>query len=362
MGIVGNYTKSIWLPSATKPVYSEYVVGKKTKPIGSVPTSYYSKHFWETSRGGDEYVWGESSSVASAVVQQLRDGSHPAAISSYTRCREKVYGKVTNGTSASLGAALFELRESLGMIANRLLQLFRGFRALRRGKFAKFARIFGITKHPKVKKRRERWSRPKDASKLWIEYWFGWAPTIGDIYSACEAISKEWGSTRVVASSMVTVPVNYRSIWGSSSNFQDGSLVLRTRMQGEYYISNPNLRLAQQLGLANPLAVIWELTPFSWFADWFGSVGSFISSVSDDFGLSWDNTRMITRYVEGSVSHDIRNSSYHNTFTVNWRAARRTVGPWPLPKIHLKKLDRLSWTRGLTASSLCVLLFSHKLN
>ncbi len=70
----------------------------------------------------------------------------------------------------------------------------------------------------------------------------------------------------------------------------------------EVTISNPNLYLANNLGLANPAIVVWELIPFSFVVDWFVTVGQFLENGSAWLGLTvtkpyttYGGTRLLTK-------------------------------------------------------------------
>lgn len=65
-------------------------------------------------------------------------------------------------------------------------------------------------------------------------------------------------------------------------------------------VTNPNLLLANQLGLVNPASVIWETTKYSFIVDWFVNVSGFIDNFTSHLGLSYKNTSVTrTRRVQG---------------------------------------------------------------
>lgn len=66
-------------------------------------------------------------------------------------------------------------------------------------------------------------------------------------------------------------------------------------------VTNPNLLLANQLGLVNPASVIWETTKYSFIVDWFVNVSGFIDNFTSHLGLSYKNTSVTrTRRAEGN--------------------------------------------------------------
>lgn len=199
--------------------------------------------------------------------------SVPAANSAYSRFREKALG-----SESSVGAALGEWRQSLDMITNRASQLVVSIGALRRRNFAYFLYYWKLGKYRN--RRDPDYSKARKAADLWLEYSFGWKPLLGDIKSACDQISEPppadashvgWASdtfSRVVPSWLTWQYYSHVTHW----------------VGGRVKLTNPNLFLASQLGLVNPLSVAWELTPGSFIADWMFDISSFIGSMSDFIG------------------------------------------------------------------------------
>lgn len=199
--------------------------------------------------------------------------SVPAANSAYGRFRESALG-----SESQVGAALAEWRQSLDMITSRASQLAESARALRRRNFAYFLHYWKLGRYSN--RRHPDFSKAKKAADLWLEYSFGWKPLMGDILSACEQISEP--------------PPKDKTYWGRatdrSSTYTHGWLTWQHWSQithwvgGRVKLTNPNLFLASQLGLVNPLSVAWELIPGSFVADWMFDIGSFLGSMSDFVG------------------------------------------------------------------------------
>jgi len=128
----------------------------------------------------------------------------------------------------------------------------------------------------------------KGLSGLWLEFHFGWAPLIGDIFSAIE----------ILDSAPPPFPIKGTALIREKSTFIDGSAgqwsrrcymtnEVRAWVGGAVRVTNPNLRLASQLGLVNPASVAWELVPFSFLVDWFVNVGDYLEQFSDTAGMAF---------------------------------------------------------------------------
>ena len=128
-------------------------------------------------------------------------------------------------------------------------------------------------------------------------------------------------------------------------------------------ITNPNLLLANRLGLVNPLSVAWELVPFSFVVDWFSGVGNVLDGYTDLLGLSVVDTYSV-RYLRGRVT-----GSYYERFNPGnrceclWRAGyvRRSTS-LSKPVATYPKLSNFghSITRAATAVSLLTAVFLDK--
>jgi hypothetical protein len=67
-------------------------------------------------------------------------------------------------------------------------------------------------------------------------------------------------------------------------------------------VDNPTLRAASEAGLTNPLSVAWEMTPFSWVADYFLKIGGFLSSFTALEGLTVLDSGRWWRRTDSGVS------------------------------------------------------------
>lgn len=280
----------------------------------------------------------------------------------YNRAYEKFKGKVY--TAAAVLTALGERQSTFDMLADRLGQLVNGSRRLRNGDFRGFLKAFKIT--PKPVHKTKRWSKPSEFSSLWLEYWMGWAPAIGDVYNALDFLGKPLPKSTVRAGSRS--PYNglqiLRSGLATAKSQWEGSY--KVWIQGQISVSNPTLYTLNGLGLLNPAQTVWELTPFSWFVDWFTNVGAVLGQLTDWVGLRLENTFVSVkteataswvcagaRSVFGpSVLPTLHRERYLNVFT------RNTVQTLPFVKPVFRLPNGLSLTRGMTAVSLLISMFS----
>lgn len=207
-------------------------------------------------------------------------GTYLISPSGYSSLYNRVYSKFVNkvkGDSAQLGATIGEYKSSSRMIYGRADAILR----------------FTTTLKKQWKKKRRRKSfreQYRDFADYWLEYSFGWAPLLGDIYSAykrmCSKPKNEKyssGGKREQEYGLDTAGVEH-----------SGYYTYVLRIFGEVEITNPNTALLADLGLLNPAQIAWELMPWSFVADWMFDIGGFLSSWSDFIGRELANDGIST--------------------------------------------------------------------
>lgn len=269
-----------------------------------------------------------------------------------TLAYEKLKGKIAE--RAELGVFLAELGQSTQMIAKRALQLARAYRYLRTGQFAAFTKELGVSK-----KRKKGTYASKDVSNLWLEYSFGWAPMVGDIYDAVTVLQSPLRQVAVSTSARNRQPKRKPKFTLND----DGTSYDQQRYEESTWcgvrirVTNPNLWLANQLGLTNPLGVAWELVPFSFVVDWFSTVGTFLSHGTDMLGLSQSGaytSRLVKAWWASQYSY-----RYNATWGITKIEAVRfsRVASLPSVSIALRPQRLPHWKRAANATSLLVQMF-----
>lgn len=369
----------------------EYVEGYKQKPITDVPLAFQMRSsflvsFRSLNSGPMNTAPPDCMSSAYTDVVMGRI-FNPLSVmdNDMQRCYNRAYSKLFSkiGDAAEMGAALAEWRSTVDMVDNRTLAVLRrrreeavrqverkalhlvkAYRALRRGNFAKFVETLGVT--PKKKHRRKKWSRPEEASSLWLEYWFGWSPTISDIHNALEIWDSPYPDATFTAASGFRenrVLVSYNAPDMYLRDAFDAQFIVR--LQAKVRVSNPNLYRANQLGLVNPIGVVWELVPFSFLIDWFVNVGEVIGGYTSELGLELCD-RQVMRLARSTATSVFLGNKNYPGYQYGWdgtarvRLMNREIGTFPTPSLTYT-VPRISWTRAATAVSLLVSVFSNRL-
>jgi hypothetical protein len=167
--------------------------------------------------------------------------------------------------------------------------------------------------------RRKRFShrgfKSRDLASLYLELVYGWRPLLSDVHSAVELLSKREEDEEY----FVTVKASRREgfyvarevsevvdgvTWQVKSSFR-GNHHCKVRL--DYVKNNAPLVAFSQLGLTNPLYLAWELTPYSFVADWFLPVGKYLNILDADYGWTFKGGSMsrITRGSQRPYSADV---------------------------------------------------------
>lgn len=309
------------------------------------------------------YVAGTYQYTNGKVVGDWMDGaSYEAAdyrgdAETLNKCYSRFVDKVSTASQWAVNMA--ERESAVKMVASRAGQVLKAFNALRKGRVVDAAKHLGISR--KTLSRRginQRWSRPKEASSLWLELHFGWSPLLQDIHQAVDLLAKPLPTQKVTASA------SRSEHWrGSAPMYQwavSGGRKHVCRMGAEISVSNPNLYYANQLGLLNPASFAWELIPFSFVVDWFTSVGQVLNSLTDFVGLELKNA-YTTIYYTGSQTKTLRENSGAYVSNSHGVRCRRTLGI-SRPVLAVNHVRGLSLTRGVTAISLVIQTFKQSLH
>lgn len=287
------------------------------------------------------------------------------AVAAYSKAYDDLMEQIL-GDSSSLGVSVAEGREAIASIVDRVTRMTSAWKALKRGRFDLFLRHLGG--RPKEKHKHTKWTRPKDAASLWLEYWLGWAPLVGDIHNCTRVLASAdlvppvrlsaRGSVRFPTT--VEVTTNYRQKIGLGK----GRCTIGIGCTVE--VINPNKYLSARMGLDAPLEIAWAVVPFSFVIDWFANIGQVLGSMDfRDMGIKISDPWVsCNSTATGSCNWETGTAKYQSLTQfsndyVHARWSRRVlVNKIPTPRLSVRIPERLSTTRGATAISLLVSLFT----
>jgi len=279
--------------------------------------------------------------------------------------RERFNSKLRD--TAEIGAAVAQYGQSVDMIANRALQIYRFTKALRRFDFPGAARELNHAVYGKdgayyrrtmrgnfhrMNLRRE----SRAFASNFLEYSFGWAPLVSDVSSAVDILGSPQRGTKKVtararANDTFTGSTNNGTPWAPVIMIGQHQFTIAVICEAEVEVTNPNLSLASQLGFVNPVSIAWEVMPFSFVIDYFVNVQSYLENYTSLFGLGLTNV-WSTTYVKDicDLSQTWWDGRPGNYVTSDYYRVERSNS---LPEVTLRqKQFALPLGRALTSVSL----------
>lgn len=181
-------------------------------------------------------------------------------------------------------------------------------RALRNGSLKLAAKALGVQATVKrVKNYKRSFNKnPSNAiSEGWLELQYGWLPLLDDIYGSIDVIKNgavDFGRQRVVTTT------HYENKW-ETNHPRFNTRVNEQKVDIKYVISysmpQPEIQSLAALGITNPSAVLWELTPWSFAIDWLLPIGNWINSWDAAAGLSFvrGSKTVFEKYQRHESSH-----------------------------------------------------------
>jgi hypothetical protein len=186
-------------------------------------------------------------------------------------------------------------------------------------------------------------ARRKAAGGEYLNIEFGWKPLVGDIQDVYKAIKTsdavmkqyerdagkvvrrkfEYPSVETASTKTVLQGARGYTPVGSSILLKDGGAVSGALIQtdqlfqrtwfsgaftyhlpGDWYKRGSSSKMDALLGTDITPAVVWNITPWSWFADWFANTGDVISNLTDmaqdglvlRYGYIMQHTRAVRTY------------------------------------------------------------------
>lgn len=242
------------------------------------------------------------------------------------------------GHQFNAGVALAEGRETASLVIGTIGRVARAGLAVKKGRVDLALRELGALPKDNGKRPSVRPGTPlnsKDVSGMWLEIAYGWKPLLSDVHeamSAYSAITNKPRTTRVTVRGTSTVT---NSVNSGSYKSKGETSYHRTY----HYLLTEQMPVARQLGLQNPLSVAWELVPFSFVADWFIPIGTYLENL-DQMPLlqgTWQTSNLTRR-----SAHSIGTGSWVGAVTDSRICTyeRRTLGAPPIvPPPQFKSLS-----------------------
>lgn len=239
------------------------------------------------------------------------------------------------GHDFNLGVALGEAHTTARMIGDTAITIARAIRDVKRGNLVSAAKRLGLRKAPKHT------SPKKTAANNWLEYQYGWMPLLSDVHSGAEALAHNLRPAykmRYKARFTQRDPAEFYST-AHPWNYRINNYIAKQYIYEMTESSVPTL--PQNLGLADPEVVAWELVPFSFVLDWFLPIGDYLSLRAESSRLTgkWITSTKTYKHSQFQSAGNCvitdpttARSTYHRLITFT-RSVSGTPPKMPLPRI-----------------------------
>lgn len=188
------------------------------------------------------------------------------------------------------GIFIGELGKTVDTVADRARQFARALLAAKQGRFYDVAHILAAKPDRKSLRAAEQRRKVKiygasDTARFgrnnwyssWLEMRYAWRPVIKDIYDLSEAIrTMDVPREQVIRASykkkrpfIKSTPLKWTFVVTGEA---------ATRCSYKATLVEQLVTFPDHLGLNNPESVIWELVPYSFVADWFIPIGSYLAT------------------------------------------------------------------------------------
>lgn len=190
----------------------------------------------------------------------------------------------------------------------------------------------------------------KTGAKKYLEYVYGWKPLVSDIYGIIDMMKDGSGRPFLLSGTgssnfarevppVTKEDISFRSttVTGPSSE----RARVRCKVWGRIDPNTQGLRALNQLGLLNPVALAWELVPWSFVVDWFVPIGPVLQALTAPAGLIFvSGTTSVRTSMSGPYVH--HRNSLDAIATSNSKADgsfryegynRSLLTSWPLPGV-----------------------------
>lgn len=347
--LVLPYTRTAGAVLLRHGIGAESVTATRCRLLAQSPDTYTRDKSWNLARSR----WLEAIGPAATVGIDLAQGRQ--AMGMITRClgRLNSFNRGLRNLDAKLVA------RSLGIAERRSQHVLQNFR-IRNGLPKRVRRDpYGRVRQEQV---RDLYERDRGLADLWLSFWFGLKPTVTNIFDSMEVLDAPFLSTRTKGSGK---SVSVRQFGGDYPATEIIKQVdtYTTRFGGQIEVTNPNLRLAQQLGVLNPATVAFDLIPWSFVFGWFCNIQSYLSSFTDFAGLTIHkgyliqvtDSRLDFTWRPCVMCSEAEANAYANAHHTGIARiySRQALGDIPRPRVQLSTFG-LSPLRALTSISLLV--------
>jgi len=212
--------------------------------------------------------------------------------------------------------AFAERAQTAGLVANAAKKIAAAALDLRRGRFIKAAARFGVVPSGRSIKKFEK--QGDQLAQSWLELQYGWKPLLSDVYGATKDLADRDANSanRYRITVKASIKAKTASHSGMPATGYTGPLLAEygvyTRL--DYHVDNPAMADLASTGILNPAVLAWELLPWSFVADWFVPIGSYLNAFDAAVGYAFDGGSSTSNW-KYNFTGNIYRTGYHESGT-----------------------------------------------
>jgi hypothetical protein len=256
------------------------------------------------------------------------------------------------GHQFNLAVAAGEGRKTLDLMSSTITSMVKSVKALKRGDAGNALRHLGLVSTGNT---RGKALDTGDIAKTWLSIQYGWKPLINDVYESARAFEKLTSGPRKHTYRTSTSVSTKGDASSSPSNWTCGGARRISRRLKLVMVEE--LSAPRSLGLLDPLSLAWELTPFSFVADWFVPIGTYFEALNVAPILNGLPVVESTFDVQNSAVSTILNTAVYdpNGFRSQYNkvTVRRAIVPFSVPLPRFNDASKI-YNSGRAANALAL--------
>lgn len=263
----------------------------------------------------------------------------------------ELLGKIKDG-KIQMGENIGQAVSTADMMAGPFITLIKAFSFARRGNWPAVKALLGP---PRT------YIDGKKIADGWLQYYYGWKPLISDCYALADLLKTKVGTETNYSEITKTGSIGREVKNFDSDPYYDADALWTYKVKAGVKLSVDSgvlLRL-DLLGLTNPLALAWQLTPLSFVIDWFAPIGNMLEGLSAGFGLNF-HSGYVTEISVVERRSRRNNEGWHSGWQLDSPGelviASKTIQRSPMyslpwPEIHIRD-NPFNTERALSATAL----------
>lgn len=206
----------------------------------------------------------------------------------------RLISNAQQGIQANLAQNIAQVSQLSSLIVGNATTMVKALMQLKRGNIPGAVAAFGTAPNPRWKGAVGKPSVKKSIASNWLALQYGWKPLLSDIEGFLKVMGNQLGPqdhvqkaySSATVNKQVSNPVPVVGV-GYPNGRTTFSYQSRCKFVIRYRMDNPLLNLFAQTGFTNPINLFWETLPFSFVADWFLPIGSYLQQFSAWDGLTF---------------------------------------------------------------------------